>query len=70
MPWFPGLGHPRASMPLRIWRDDHVTPLVPHHSDPGPSTRPSRAGAEFLTTFMATELTPLTPHPDPATTST
>jgi muconolactone delta-isomerase len=43
-----------ASMPLRIWRDDHVTPLVPHPNDPGPSTRPSRAGAEFLTTFTVT----------------
>jgi len=24
-----------ASMPLRIWRTDEVTPLTPHPSDPG-----------------------------------
>jgi muconolactone D-isomerase len=24
-----------ASMPLRIWRNDEVTPLSPHPSDPG-----------------------------------
>jgi len=33
-----------ASMPLKIWRADHVTPLAPHPSDPGPSTRPGQAG--------------------------
>jgi len=40
-----------ASMPLRIWRDDDVTPLSPHPNDP--PTPPSRRGAarEFLTTF-------------------
>jgi muconolactone delta-isomerase len=26
-----------ASMPLRVWRHDTVTPLTPHPSDPGPS---------------------------------
>jgi muconolactone D-isomerase len=26
-----------ASMPLRIWRTDEVTPLSKHPSDPGPS---------------------------------
>ncbi len=25
-----------ASMPLRVWRTDAVTPLSPHPSDPGP----------------------------------
>jgi muconolactone delta-isomerase len=25
-----------ASMPLRVWRHDTVTPLTPHPSDPGP----------------------------------
>lgn len=40
-----------ASMPLRIWRDDDVTPLSPHPNDP--STPPARrdAAREFLTTF-------------------
>jgi muconolactone delta-isomerase len=29
-----------ASMPLRIWRTDEVTPLSPHPSDPG-TNKPS-----------------------------
>jgi muconolactone delta-isomerase len=38
-----------ASMPLRIWRTDEVTPLSPHPNDPG---LPPRKGAtEFFTTF-------------------
>jgi muconolactone delta-isomerase len=38
-----------ASMPLRVWRTDEVTPLSPHPNDPG---LPTKAGAaEFLTTF-------------------
>lgn len=38
-----------ASMPLRVWRTDEVTPLAPHPNDPG---LPPRKGArEFLTTF-------------------
>ena len=38
-----------ASMPLRVWRTDEVTPLSPHPNDPD---RPARNGAtEFLTTF-------------------
>jgi muconolactone delta-isomerase len=41
-----------ASMPLRVWRHDEVTPLAPHPNDPGPATG---AGAkEFLTTFTIT----------------
>jgi muconolactone D-isomerase len=28
-----------ASMPLRVWRHDTVTPLSPHLSDPGQSAR-------------------------------
>ena len=43
-----------ASMPLKIWRTDQVTPLAPHPSDPGPGTRPGRAGAEFLAMFVVT----------------
>jgi muconolactone D-isomerase len=36
-----------ASMPLRIWRTDEVTPLVPHPSDPAaPGSRPATAQAE------------------------
>src|ERR1700751_6061652 len=38
-----------ASMPLRVWRTDEVTPLAPHPNDPA---RPAEnAGTEFLTTF-------------------
>jgi muconolactone delta-isomerase len=43
-----------ASMPLRIWRTDEVTPLSPHPNDPAlrgivpPAPRP---GEEFLTAF-------------------
>lgn len=29
-----------ASMPLRVWRTDEVTPLSPHPSDPGAADRP------------------------------
>src|SRR5215475_7399985 len=37
------------SMPLRVWRNDEVTPLSPHANDPN---APSKPGAvEFLTTF-------------------
>jgi len=43
-----------ASMPLKIWRSDAVTPLAPHPDDPGPSATPSRAGTEFLVTFTTT----------------
>jgi muconolactone delta-isomerase len=46
-----------ASMPLRVWRTDEVTPLSPHPNDPGrlteePGTPPREIGVpEFLTTF-------------------
>jgi muconolactone delta-isomerase len=41
-----------ASMPLRVWRTDEVTPLSPHPNDP---SLPARKGAtEFLTTFTVT----------------
>jgi muconolactone delta-isomerase len=57
-----------ASMPLRIWRTDEVTPLSPHPNDPPPQAGdpvpgpglpdpPAAAGgeaAEFLTTFTVT----------------
>jgi len=38
-----------ASMPLRIWRTDEVTPLGPHVNDPEP--RPAPGPPEFLTAF-------------------
>src|SRR5262252_4412042 len=38
-----------ASMPLRVWRTDEVSPLAPHPNDSG---LPAKAGAtEFLTDF-------------------
>ena len=46
-----------ASMPLRVWRTDEVTPLSPHPNDPArlteksPTSPPRRASPEFLTTF-------------------
>jgi len=41
-----------ASMPLRVWRTDEVTPLSPHPNDPprAPASSAVRA-AEFLVTF-------------------
>jgi len=38
-----------ASMPLRVWRTDEVTPLAPHPNDP--ALAPLNTGTEFLTTF-------------------
>ena len=38
-----------ASMPLRVWRTDEVTPLSSHSNDPALAAR--NAGTEFLTTF-------------------
>src|SRR3954470_12304823 len=38
-----------ASMPLRVWRTDEVTPLAPHPNDPALAA--TSAGTEFLTTF-------------------
>ncbi len=38
-----------ASMPLRIWRTDQVTPLAPHPNDPIPA--PAPGAPEFLTCF-------------------
>ena len=46
-----------ASMPLRVWRTDEVTPLSPHPNDPARQTEkpgtpaPEAGGSEFLTTF-------------------
>jgi len=41
-----------ASMPLRVWRTDEVTPLAPHPNDPVPP--PTPGPPEFLTTFTLT----------------
>jgi muconolactone delta-isomerase len=38
-----------ASMPLRVWRTDAVTPLSPHPNDPALPAK--EGGPEFLTTF-------------------
>lgn len=38
-----------ASMPLRVWRTDEVTPLSPHPNDPQEAAM--RGTPEFLTTF-------------------
>jgi muconolactone delta-isomerase len=49
-----------ASMPLRVWRTDQVTPLLPHLNDPArqaetpASLAPQDGGSEFLTTFTLT----------------
>jgi len=41
-----------ASMPLRVWRTDEVTPLSPHPNDPPPAPASSAVtAAEFLVTF-------------------
>jgi len=36
-----------ASMPLRVWRTDEVTPLSPHPNDPGRQSPPNRGAASF-----------------------
>jgi muconolactone delta-isomerase len=45
-----------ASMPLRVWRTDEVTPLAPHPNDPAPgpgsAAAPAAGAAEFLVTFI------------------
>jgi muconolactone delta-isomerase len=51
-----------ASMPLRIWRTDEVTPLSPHPNDPGPGQELTGSGPEFLTIFT-TAIPPGTPGP-------
>ena len=41
-----------ASMPLRVWRTDEVSPLSPHPNDPAQAPQPGVT--EFLTTFTTT----------------
>jgi muconolactone delta-isomerase len=40
-----------ASMPLRVWRTDEVTPLLPHPNDPARAPQNADGFVEFLTTF-------------------
>lgn len=62
-----------ASMPLKVWRTDEVTPLSPHPNDPthrseGPGS-PAQVGCtEFLTTF--TVLVPTDAAPETVDTAT
>jgi muconolactone delta-isomerase len=42
-----------ASMPLRVWRTDEVTPLAPHPNDPDAAPA-AGTGTEFLVTFTTT----------------
>jgi muconolactone delta-isomerase len=41
-----------ASMPLRVWRTDEVTPLSPHPNDPATAAGTGDKAAEFLVTFI------------------
>lgn len=50
-----------ASMPLRVWRTDEVTPLARHANDPGRRSAPKGEAQEFLTTF-ATQVPAGTPE--------
>jgi muconolactone delta-isomerase len=43
-----------ASMPLRVWRTDEITPLAPHPNDPSPAPGAGQQGAEFLVAFTMT----------------
>lgn len=43
-----------ASMPLRVWRHDKVTPLGAHPNNPTPSTPHNPDAQEFFTTFTLT----------------
>jgi muconolactone delta-isomerase len=47
------LQHVLASMPLRVWRTDEITPLRPHPNDPGDGTPMNGSATEFLTTFVS-----------------
>src|SRR6266853_867953 len=40
-----------ASMPLRVWRTDEVTPLSPHPNDPPTTPGAGQKATEFLVTF-------------------
>ena len=52
-----------ASMPLRIWRSDEVTPLMSHPNDPAPGvwSAPASADGTAVTEFLVT-FTPAAPE--------
>jgi len=43
-----------ASMPLRVWRTDEITPLARHPNDPALAGELGERTTEFLTTFIVT----------------
>lgn len=50
-----GLEKVLASMPLRVWRKDEVTPLMSHPNDPALTARPAADdGTEFLINMTIT----------------
>ena len=49
-----------ASMPLRVWRSDEVTPLSPHPNDPALTA--GQPGQDYLTVFV-TDIPAGTPGP-------
>jgi len=57
-----------ASMPLRVWRTDEVTPLSAHPNDPArqteklPTPPPQPGSPEFLTTFTLSVPVDATPE--------
>jgi muconolactone delta-isomerase len=55
-----------ASMPLRIWRSDDVTPLVPHANDPAPGASQSTPASGQATTEFFVTFTPAAPAGTPA----
>ncbi len=63
-----------ASMPLRVWRTDEVTPLSPHPNDPARRTEspgapaPEPEGSEFLTTITVADPVDTAPETVKATT--
>jgi muconolactone delta-isomerase len=53
-----------ASMPLRVWRTDEVTPLAPHPNDPAPAQRGPRGSLPEFFTYFTVELPPDGPIDD------
>ena len=46
-----GLEEVLASMPLRVWRTDELTPLSPHPNDPDLTSQALQKAEEFLVVF-------------------
>jgi muconolactone delta-isomerase len=53
-----------ASMPLRAWRTDEVTPLFQHPNDPAgrPATKAASPGSEYFTWFTSAILAETSPE--------